>query len=348
MAKNTKKPAEIEKPADPAPVTDPAPMELVVLESSVTFRWNFADIKAELQRRLEKYSGLVVTEDNLKEMEQTTRDIASLRVQANNFRIQTKKQLAEPADKFDGEVKELLDLIRSAEAPLREQILKYEAERVTRRSAELSEFADATAASMGIRPEYKYQVPIALANRSMSDKAAKERIVSDLDATLKRQEADDVAKETAAKAEQARVEAIRQASAMLIVTCKSMSELAGLTTPISAGEIAAKIPADASPEQISQAIMAAVAERKAVEQAAAAKVQEPVQAPAPQPDPPPPAPPVGPPLQNPQVDMITVYDLQLEFKAMTMAQLVTLRKAIDGAGIPFTVLNKREYEVPTW
>ena len=206
---------------------------------------------------------------------------------------------------------------------------------------------------MGIRPEYKYQVPIALANRSMSDKAAKERIASDLDALLKRQEADDAAKAEAERLDAERVTAIRQASALLQTTCKSMSELAGLTTPISAGEMMAKLPPDASPEEITAAIMAAVAERKAVEQAAAAKVQEPVQAPAPLPDPTPPTPPtpeppVGPPLNNPQVDMVTVYDLSLGFKGMTMAQLVTLRKAIDSAGIPFTVLEKREYEVPAW
>ena len=66
-------------------------LELTVLENIQKLTWNFEDIKKELTASIEKYSNLVVSETNLKEMESTGREIAGLRVKIGKFKTMVKK-----------------------------------------------------------------------------------------------------------------------------------------------------------------------------------------------------------------------------------------------------------------
>lgn len=352
----TPDPAEIAPEIAPA---EPAPMELAVLENSVTFRWNFEEIKARLIEATAKYNGLVVTEENLADMEKTCREIAGLRVRAESFRLETKRKLAEPANKFDGEVKELLEIIRQAENPIRAQVQQYEVDRVNKRIAELAELAKATGESMGLRPEYRYEVPAKLAQRSVSDKQARTEVVAAIEALVQQQAKDDAAKAEAERMAADRAAAIRQANAMLQATCASLSQLAGLATPVSAAEVYATVPPDAGPEEITQAVVAAVNKQKAIEQAAAAKV-----APQPMPAPDPQEPPgrvftgvdmssgadysvqtivIGPPIGQP-AEPVRRFNVTLQLDKVTLDHAKVMVETMRQLGVMYTVIS--QVEVP--
>ena len=338
---------------------EPAPMELAVLENTVTFRWNFEEIKARLIEATAKYNGLVVTEENLADMEKTCREIAGLRVRAESFRLETKRKLAEPANKFDAEVKELLEIIRQAENPIRAQVQQYEVERVNKRIFALAELAKATGESMGLRPEYRYEVPAKLAQRSVSDKQARAEVVAAIESLVQQQARDDAAKAEAERMASERAAAIRQAGAMLQATCASLSQLAGLATPVSAAEVYATVPSDASPEEITQAVVAAVNKQKAIEQAAAAKV-----APQPMPAPDLQEPSgrvfsgvdmssgadysvqtivIGPPIGQP-VELPRRFNVTLQLDAVTMDHAKTMVALMRQLGVVYTVIS--QVEVP--
>jgi len=93
------------------------------------FNWNFADIKAALSSRLTSFVGLVVTDENLKEMEKTQKSIASLRTQVGKFKLQVKKDLEKPYLQFEVQIKELLNLVESVEKPIKDQLEVYENKR---------------------------------------------------------------------------------------------------------------------------------------------------------------------------------------------------------------------------
>ena len=214
---------------------EPEPeMTLMVLENTSVFRWNFEDIKSRLLAGIEKYTGLEVTEANLPDMEKTAREIASLRMQVNRFRLDTKKQLMTTAEQFDAEAKELAAIIAAAEAPLKDQLQKYEDARVQKREDELLAFAWKTCVSLGVRDEYyqQYQVPSKLTQRGTSDKTAKSEIATAMEILLSRQTQEDAEKKAAHERELAEAKAELDRRNLVKLLCETRSKEAGLKTAL--------------------------------------------------------------------------------------------------------------------
>ena len=170
--------------------------ELKIISNTHKFEWNFADVKKTIEGNIQKYVGLVVIEDNLKDMETAQKEIASIRTKVDGFRKAVKKKMEEPYKLFEGEIKELLQLIEKAEAPLKNQTLQYEKDRIIAKEAELNKFANTTATNMGVRPEYfKIIIPSQWTNRTAKDPAVRKEIVAQIEAMLDSQRRDDEAKE---------------------------------------------------------------------------------------------------------------------------------------------------------
>ena len=163
-----------------APITD-----LVIIKNIQEFEWNLAEVKQKIKRDIKKYVGLVVTDGNLKEMEQAQKEITSIRTNLDGFRKEVKKKLEKPYKLFEGEIKELLQLIEEAETPLKDQTLKYEKQRVAAKEVELNKFAQATALSMGVRNNYfNFAVQSQWTNRTAKDPAVRKEIVGLIEAML--------------------------------------------------------------------------------------------------------------------------------------------------------------------
>lgn len=90
------------------------------------FQWNHEEVKEYLISATEKYAGLVVTDENLKDMEKAKREITSIRTAIQKFQIRGKSELRKPVNVFDEQCKELLKVVNAVEAPLKEQLDKYE------------------------------------------------------------------------------------------------------------------------------------------------------------------------------------------------------------------------------
>jgi hypothetical protein len=202
------------------PVTD-----LVIIKNVHDFQWNFADIKQSLNSHIKNYVGLVVTEENLKEMETAQKEIASIRTKVDGFRKAVKKKMEEPYKVFEGEIKELLQLIEKAESPLKDQTLKYERERILTKEKELGDFAAKTSVNMGIRNSYfNFIVKSQWTNRTAKDSTSRKEIVAMLEAMLDNQRRDDEAKEIA-----------KQRVGLIEGQCRAHS--AGLKTPVMPSDV---------------------------------------------------------------------------------------------------------------
>lgn len=238
-------------------MSDERLLEPKVTEQNLIFAWNFEALKAELTRIVEKYNGLVVTDETVEDSEKTHREIVSLRVGITKFKSKVKAELDKPYKVFDGQIKELLGIVDSVESPIVDQLQKYEDNRRTEKSANIKRYIAKLATDNCLDEKYVSQIVIAdkWLNRTQkwsdTDNDIKEKFVFFLEMQKKE-------KESAAF----RQEKIEMAKIM----CETLS--AGLATPLTFAEIENRVDSfDVT--GLKEHIQKLVAERKEREQRAA-------------------------------------------------------------------------------
>jgi len=100
--------------------------ELIVKTTNATVNVNFEEVKASLVENLEKYKGIVVTDDNLKDCKDIQKDLSKLKKDIDSNRKEIKKQLEAPIKNFEGQCKELVALISEVDAPIKEGIAIFD------------------------------------------------------------------------------------------------------------------------------------------------------------------------------------------------------------------------------
>lgn len=149
---DTKEPKTIDTEAKG---TDIQIIEPQILYADLNVTTNFEDVKKNLQIITEKYKGLVVTDQNQKDMEKTLREVVSLRTSIQKFEVNGKRQLRKPVDQFAEACKELLKIVNEAERPLREQLDAYEARRQEGVTKVILHKYEEMAFDAGIRKEFR-------------------------------------------------------------------------------------------------------------------------------------------------------------------------------------------------
>lgn len=149
---DTKEPKTIDTEAK---VTDIQIVEPQILSADLNVTTNFEDVKKNLQIITEKYKGLVVTDQNQKDMEKTLREVVSLRMSIQKFEVNGKRKLRKPVDQFAEACKELLKIVNEAERPLREQLDAYEARRQEGVTKVILHKYEEMALDAGIREEFR-------------------------------------------------------------------------------------------------------------------------------------------------------------------------------------------------
>jgi hypothetical protein len=236
-------------------------MELQVLTHVQEFKWNFEEIKASVAGYMEKYIGLVVTDDNLRDMEAAQKECATVRVKLDSFRKEQKKIMELPIVKFENEVKELLELVKQAESPLKDQIQKYEDARIERRENEIQEFAKEQAGMRGLRDENFTQFVILpeWTRRTAKEASTNKAVIKTIDLLVEHQKNADEAK------------LLREQKTELIAKmCEIYSRT--LKTTITPEDIV-HLTKDATLPQIPEIIMNAATKRMELETTAAAAVE---------------------------------------------------------------------------
>lgn len=138
-----------------AKVTDIQIIEPQILSADLNVTTNFEEVKQDLKAITEKYKGLVVTDQNQKDMEKTLREVVSLRTSIQKFEVNGKRKLRKPVDQFAEACKELLKIVNEAERPLREQLDAYEARRQEGVTKVILHKYEEMALDAGIREEFR-------------------------------------------------------------------------------------------------------------------------------------------------------------------------------------------------
>lgn len=138
-----------------AEVTELQIVEPQILSADINVTTNFEDVKKNLQTITEKYKGLVVTDQNQKDMEKTLREVVSLRTSIQRFEVNGKRKLRRPMDQFADACKELLKIVNEAERPLREQLDAYEARRQEGVTKVILHKYEELALDAGLREEFR-------------------------------------------------------------------------------------------------------------------------------------------------------------------------------------------------
>lgn len=138
-------------------IVQPA-IEPQVIDSNLTMTWNNAELAKYLEEKLEKYNGLVVTEDNLKEMKSVLKEIVSIRTKLTRFGTDKKRELKIPYNTFTAELEQVLAVVSRVENPIANQINEFEQQEMLKRKETVLNMVEDKAQALGIREEYKNRV----------------------------------------------------------------------------------------------------------------------------------------------------------------------------------------------
>ncbi len=292
-------------------------MDLQVSNQIGRIEWNIDDIRKNVTEYISKFSGLVVTEDNLKDMEKTQKVLATIRRQVDKFRKTTKAEYEKPLKVFEMEIKSIQDIIADAELPLSDQLKKYELERVNAERVRLNETAKEIAISIGLRDEYFFYFSVLAewTNRTAKKGAVAKEMQDRLEQILQQQNLEDKQKE---------MDALRQQQIEML--CQTTSDLFGLNTPITAQDCAYATK-HCELKDLPQAIKTVAQKRADVEQ----KMMETV-APAVTP-----ATPAPEPKKVNEAPVQKVYDVELVIKNLPESRLAYLKEQMCDIACEFTV-----------
>lgn len=235
----------------------------VVSQNEQVFKWNKDEIKTYFEAQLEKYKGLVVTEDNYKEMVSAKNEIVKYRTTLDKFCKEKKRELNMSFELFEEEVNEVLKVVYDAEKPLAEQIKYFDEKEVQAKTETINKFIEKMVEKYNVRAEYVEQLQ---RDKRWLNKTAK---MKDIETSIegimieiaKRQQSDDDYKQILAE-KKGMIE-------FVVDTCNQQYELA---TPITFNEcwpVVKDMPLD----QAREFINAKFAKRNEMEEAARASIE---------------------------------------------------------------------------
>lgn len=153
--------------------------EIIVNTQLPVIKTNFEEVRESLIVNLEKYKGIVVTEENQKDCKAMQKELAGLRNQIDTERKAIKKQVEAPIKKFDTDVKELVGIITEIEKPIKEGIKVFD----DRRKEEKRKFADVKifeiCQKLGL--EKKYADQLTVLDKYLNLSASAKSVVEDIE-----------------------------------------------------------------------------------------------------------------------------------------------------------------------
>lgn len=209
--------------------TLPVLVEPKILSADLSVQVNWDEVKKSLAAYIDKYQGLIVTDDNLDDSSKALREIVTVRTSIQKFEVNGKRTTKKPYDDFAAGCKELLKIVQQAETPLREQLDAYDQRRVVALVAKISGEYIQKSYDAGLRPEYTRTIDQAVVEidypKWLNKTQAWADTISDIDALvtedLQRQRASDDAAEL--------MQSRREVGQMQIM---AVNQQYGLSTPI--------------------------------------------------------------------------------------------------------------------
>lgn len=235
----------------------------IVSQNKQVFKWNKDEIKTYFEAQLEKYKGLVVTEENYKDMVSAKNEIVKYRTTLDKFCKEKKRELKRPIELFEEEVNEVLKVVYDAEKPLAEQIKYFDEKEAQEKTETINKFIEKMVEKYNVRAEYAEQLQ--RDKRCLNKTAKMKDIETSIEGMMieiaKRQQSDDDYQQILAE-KKGMIE-------FIVDTCNQQYELA---TPIYFDEcwpVVKDMPLD----QAREFINAKFAKRNEMEEAARASIE---------------------------------------------------------------------------
>ena len=152
--------------------------ELEVNKQLPVITANFDEVKESLNQSLEKYKGIIVTEETLQDCKKTQQDLSKVKNGIETFRKSVKKDMEVPIKEFEAKCKELVSLIGEVEQPIKDGITVFDNKRREEKRTKALEFIKDAVAKHGLdeKRASKLTVIDKYLNLSASGKSVKEDI----------------------------------------------------------------------------------------------------------------------------------------------------------------------------
>lgn len=176
-------------------------MDIQVNKQLPVITINFEEVKANLIANTEKYKGIVVTEESLKECKATQKDLAGLRNKLDGYRKEVKKEMEKPIKEFEGQCKELIGLIEEVEKPIKLGISEFDNKKKEEKRIKAEEIIANTIITLGLDKKYADQLTVL--DKYLNLSASQKSVVEDIEqraALIKQQQNSDKAKAEMLKA----------------------------------------------------------------------------------------------------------------------------------------------------
>jgi len=135
-------------------------LQVIVQQEPGTVRWNFEDLKAALAEQMEVYSGLVYTEETVKDAKADVAMLRKLRSSVEDRRKEIKAKCLEPYALIETQAKELTGLIDKPIGVIDKQVKEYETARRQKVKDEIVKYMTAKFAELpdGISKKLQFKV----------------------------------------------------------------------------------------------------------------------------------------------------------------------------------------------
>ncbi len=134
--------------------------EIVLNKQLPIINMNFEEVKASLIETTEKYKGIIVTEEGLKDCKATQKELAGVRNKIDDYRKAIKREMEKPIKSFEGQCKELIGLVEEAEKPIKDGILVFDNKRRDEKKLKAIELINECVQALGLEEKYASRLTV--------------------------------------------------------------------------------------------------------------------------------------------------------------------------------------------
>lgn len=134
--------------------------DIVLNKELPVINMNFEEVKASLVDTMERYKGIIVTEEGLKDCKATQKELAGLRNNIDTYRKAIKKEMEKPIKDFEGQCKELISLVEAAEQPIKSGILIFDQKRKEEKKVAVVNLIDEFIGTYGLEEKYASKLTV--------------------------------------------------------------------------------------------------------------------------------------------------------------------------------------------
>lgn len=124
-------------------------LQIISLENTDITNWDFPMLKAELQRRLDTYAGIVYTDDTIRDAKADRTTLNKVKKAIEDARKAYKAKCLAPYEEMEPKIKELTELLESHRLLIDETVKDYENRQKEAKELEVRKYYNRKSAPLG-------------------------------------------------------------------------------------------------------------------------------------------------------------------------------------------------------